>query len=49
MKRSMVIMCAAALLAATSASAQKPAAQPGPGNNAVNKSGQDETAKRENV
>jgi hypothetical protein len=45
MKRSMVIMCAAALLAATSASAQTPAAQPGPGNNAVNKSGQNNADK----
>ena len=39
MKRSIVIICAA-LLAATAASAQTPPAQSGPGNNAVNSSGQ---------
>jgi hypothetical protein len=39
MKRSIVIIYAA-LLAATAASAQTPPAQSGPGNNAVNSSGQ---------
>jgi hypothetical protein len=39
MKRSIIIMCAA-LLAATAALAQNPPAQSGPGNNAVNSSGQ---------
>ena len=40
MKRSIVIICAA-MLAATAASAQtQPPAQSGPGNNAVNSSGQ---------
>lgn len=39
MKRLMLITCAG-LLAATAASAQNPPAQPGPNNNAVNSSGQ---------
>jgi hypothetical protein len=44
MKRSMLILCAA-LLAAQAASAQTPAAQSGPGNNAVNKSGENNSDK----
>jgi len=40
MKRSILIICAAAVMAATSASAQNPPAQSGPNNNAVNSSGQ---------
>ena len=39
MKRSIIIICTA-LLAATAAAAQTPPAQSGPGNNAVNSSGQ---------
>jgi hypothetical protein len=39
MKRSALVVCAA-LIAATSASAQNPPAQSGPNNNAVNSSGQ---------
>lgn len=39
MRRSILIICAG-LLAATAASAQNPPAQSGPGNNAVNSSGQ---------
>lgn len=38
MKRSLLIVCAG-LLAATTASAQSPPAQSGPGNNAVNSAG----------
>jgi hypothetical protein len=44
MKRSILIMCTA-LLAATAASAQTPAAQSEPGNNAVNESGQNNSSK----
>jgi opacity protein-like surface antigen len=40
MKRTCLIMLCAALLSGTSASAQTPPAQPGPNNNAVNSSGQ---------
>ena len=39
MKRLILIMCAG-MMAATAASAQNPPAQSGPGNNAVNSSGQ---------
>ena len=44
MKRAMLLM-SAALLAASAASAQTPAAQSEPGNNAVNKSGQNNSDK----
>jgi hypothetical protein len=44
MKRSIVIVCAA-VLAATAAAAQTPPAQSGPGNNAVNSSGQNNSDK----
>jgi hypothetical protein len=44
MKRSMLVLCAA-LLAATAAAAQTPAAQSGPANNAVNKSGENNSDK----
>ncbi len=39
MKQSLLVVCAG-LIAATAASAQNPPAQSGPGNNAVNSSGQ---------
>jgi hypothetical protein len=45
MKRSALII-SAALIAATSAFAQNPAAQPGPSNNAVNSAGQAPVAAR---
>ena len=44
MKRPILIMCAA-LLAASAASAQTPPAQSGPGNNAVNKAGENNSDK----
>ncbi len=42
MKRAILLACAG-LIAATAASAQTPSAKPGPGNNAVNSPGQNNT------
>jgi opacity protein-like surface antigen len=44
MKHSIVIMCAAVLMATAASAQTQPPAQSGPGNNAVNSSGQNNSA-----